>query len=96
LAAAHLQALELMVQADLALRRHEEAEYVARRIVGLEPLRESAYRLLVRALLAGGNRAQAQRVVAECRRVLRRDLGVLPSAETERCFSAVETEVRIG
>ena len=95
LAAAHLQALELTGQANLALGRYEEAEYVAQRIVGLEPLRESAYRLLVSALVAAGNRAQAQRVAVECRRMLRRDLGVVPSAETERCFSSVMPEMRV-
>jgi len=52
------------------------AAQVAAALVHAEPLRESAMRLLLTALLAEGNRAEARRALAEHRRLLRRELGV--------------------
>jgi DNA-binding SARP family transcriptional activator len=47
-----------------------------------EPLRESAHRVLIRAYLQEGNRAEAIRQYAGCRDVLRRELGIDPSPLT--------------
>ena len=52
------------------------AAEVAAALVHAEPLRESAQRLLLEALLAEGNRAEARRALDEHRRHLRRELGV--------------------
>jgi len=57
-------------------------------LVALEPLRESGYRLLIRALAASGNRAQAARVMAECRTALRA-VSLTPSTETLRVFADI-------
>ena len=78
-----LQALEAICDAELDQRRPDEAERVARRLIAADPLRESGYRGLMRALAAGGNPAQATRVMDECRSVLAA-VGASPSAETER------------
>jgi DNA-binding SARP family transcriptional activator len=45
-----------------------------------EPLRESAHRVLIKAHLAAGNRGAALRQFEQCRRVLREELGLEPSA----------------
>ena len=54
----------------------------ARSAIETDPYHEEGHRLLIRAELASGNRPGAVRAAAECRRLLRDDLGVDPSAET--------------
>ena len=44
---------------------------------------------IMRALAAGGNAAQAIRVMDDCRRRLRDEGGVVPSPETERVFLTI-------
>jgi DNA-binding SARP family transcriptional activator len=83
-----LQALEAITEAEIDRRRPEEAERVARRLIVEEPLRESGYRLLMRALAVGGNRAQASRVMDECRSALA-GAALSPSSETERVYREV-------
>lgn len=51
-----------------------------------EPLRESAHRALIRVHLAEGNRGEALRQYALCRRLLRERLGVEPSAQLDELF----------
>lgn len=52
------------------------AAQVAAVLVHAEPLRETAQRLLLEALLAEGNRAEAYRALDDHRRLLRRELGI--------------------
>jgi DNA-binding SARP family transcriptional activator len=54
---------------------------LALRSIALEPLRESAHRLVVEAHLAEGNVADAMRQFETFRRLLVEELGVEPSAE---------------
>ena len=83
-----LQSLEAIAEAELDRRRPDEAERVARRLIGVDPLRESGYRLLMRALAAEGNAGQASRVMDECRAALR-VAAISPSAETERVYREI-------
>jgi SARP family transcriptional regulator, regulator of embCAB operon len=85
LADIEVQALEAIADAELARGRPDEAERVARRLIAAAALRESGYRLLMRALAAEGNGAQASQVMAECRAALAL-AATTPSAETERVF----------
>jgi DNA-binding SARP family transcriptional activator len=57
--------------------------------VRLEPYRESAYQLLMRAHAAAGDRADALRAYEQCRRLLLAELGVGPSPETEAVYHAL-------
>lgn len=84
LAGVRLRALEAYAAAALHLDGTERAtaERASRELVGLAPYRESAYRLLMRALAAGGNGAEALRVYDGLVRRLRDDLGISPSAAT--------------
>jgi DNA-binding SARP family transcriptional activator len=84
-----LHALECSVEAELRRGNPADAEREAERLLRLDPLRESGYRLLMRALAAGGNAAQAVRVMETCRRTLRVEGGLVPSAETELVFRQV-------
>jgi hypothetical protein len=89
---AYLRALE--TRSAKCLWNHEERLAIqhAKEIITLEPFREAAYRLLMRAHAAMGNLAEALRVYEECRRLLQRELGVGPSPQTR----AVHEEVLRG
>jgi len=58
----------------------------AREAVTVEPLRETGYLRLMRLLRDQGNRTEALRVYEQCRTILRDELGVSPSAETESLY----------
>ncbi|WP_190273557.1 AfsR/SARP family transcriptional regulator [Crystallibacter crystallopoietes] len=58
----------------------EQAMEAARAATVIEPLRESAQRLLMQACLAEGNHAEALRLYQSFRIRLRREFGVAPSA----------------
>jgi len=64
---------------DVALKLAQEA-------VTIEPFRETGHQRLMRLLQDQGNRAEALRVYERCRRLLRDELGVSPSAETEALY----------
>ncbi|HEY7033075.1 MAG TPA: BTAD domain-containing putative transcriptional regulator [Thermomicrobiales bacterium] len=89
LADLRLHALECTVEAELLRGNPEIAEREAEHLLLLDPLRESGYRSLMRALAASGNAARAVRVMDDCRRRLSEEAGLAPSAETERVFQAV-------
>jgi len=86
------RAFELLTSADLERGRPEDAAASARQLVELDPLRESGYRLLMRALAANGDRGEAFRVMERCRQTLRDVAAVAPSPETERVFHEVTAE----
>ena len=58
----------------------------ATEMVELDPFRETAYQLLMRMHAAAGDRAAALRVFAKCRELLRDELGVSPSPQTEAVY----------
>ncbi len=84
LAEFRVRALECTVEAELGRGRHDLAETEAQALIALDPLRESGYRLLMRALAAGGNAVQATRVYADCCRALRDHVAATRSIETVR------------
>ncbi len=58
----------------------------ATEMVQLEPFRETTYQLLMRMHVAAGDRAEALRVFARCRELLRDELGISPSPQTEAVY----------
>jgi len=68
----------------LALRAAEEA-------VELEPYRETSYRALMRIHDRAGNRAEAVRVYVRLERLLARELGTRPAAETDALMHELAT-----
>jgi two-component SAPR family response regulator len=74
-----LHALDALARRLLDSGRVAEAVDAASCSLGMEPLRESAVRLLVSAHLASGNVCEAQRIVERYRVNIRRELGVAPS-----------------
>lgn len=84
----HVRALEAYGAAALGLGSTElpAAREAGRALVRIAPLRESGYRLLMRALATEGNPAEALRVYEILRITLRDELGVNPSEPTERIY----------
>lgn len=60
-----------------------------RQLVRLDPLRETGYQILMQALAAQGNSAEALRVYADLCEVLRDELGVSPSAPIEAVYQSL-------
>jgi SARP family transcriptional regulator, regulator of embCAB operon len=89
LAAALIRALDCRVEALAANNELELALSHAREVVRLEPYRESGYRRLMRMLDRKGDRAEAIRVYLECGRLLKQELGVSPSDETEALYREI-------
>jgi DNA-binding SARP family transcriptional activator len=83
---AQVHALECTIAAELARGHAALAERQAEQLVALVPLREAGHRLLMEALLAGGNPGQAVLAYRRCERLLRERVGVAPSGEMERLY----------
>jgi DNA-binding SARP family transcriptional activator len=83
-----LRALECIAESSLELGPNEleSAKRSGRDLVRLAPHRESGYRLLMRALAAEGNDAEALGVYEGLRVRLREDLGVAPSRPTQDLY----------
>jgi len=60
-----------------------------RRLVRLAPLRESGHQVLMQALAREGNVAEALKVYGDLQVVLREELGVSPSATSQRVFESL-------
>jgi SARP family transcriptional regulator, regulator of embCAB operon len=86
---AHLRALLVVAAAWCAKGHGELAVAAAREAVTLAPFRESAHRALMRAHLVAGDRAEAVRAYEHLRGVLRDELGIDPSRETEAVYLEV-------
>jgi SARP family transcriptional regulator, regulator of embCAB operon len=84
-----VRALDCRVDALAANHELELALTHAREVVRLEPYRESSYRRLMRMLDRTGERAEAVRVYQDFGRLLKRDLGVAPSDETEALYREI-------
>ena len=81
-----LRALQCLVTVSAHNNETLLAIQHASEMVQLEPFRETAYQLLMRMHAAAGDRAEALRVFARCRELLRDELGVSPSPQTEAVY----------
>jgi DNA-binding SARP family transcriptional activator len=85
-----VRALECLAAVARTNAEHPLAVQLARELVELEPFRETGWQALMRAHAAGGNRAEALRAYADCKKLLADELGAAPSPETE----AIARELR--
>lgn len=76
-----LHALEALVGGLTAARRFGEATAAAGAAVRADPLRESAHGALIRVHLAEGNQSEALRAFDRFSRLLRADLGLVPTPQ---------------
>jgi DNA-binding SARP family transcriptional activator len=84
-----VRALEVRGGVALACGDPAGAATDAEALLDLDPYRESAYALLMRAHVAGGNPAHALAAYERLRTRLAEDLGTQPSAATEAVFLEV-------
>ncbi len=82
-----LHTLEWLCDRLSAAGRHGQAIQAGLAAVAGEPLRESAWRALIRAHLAEGNRNEALRCQRSFRRMLADELGAAPTAAFDRLFA---------
>ena len=75
-----LHALERLARALSASGRYADAIQAALIAIALEPLRETAHHTLIEIHLSEGNWSEARRQFQRCRRLLKAELGVEPSA----------------
>lgn len=80
--------LETLSAARLLLGDHEGALAAADEVIAVDPYRESAHRLAIRAHLAAGNVGAGLRAYQRCRDLLADDLGISPSADTQALRTA--------
>ncbi len=81
--------LERLARGQLAARAWDQAAVTARRWLGLDPLHEPAHRLLMEVLARSGESAAALAEYRDCVRILDRELGVAPLAETTDLAEAI-------
>ena len=86
LRAQQLRALQCLVTVSAGNHEPLLAIQHAIEIVALDPFKETAYQLLMKMHAAAGDRAEALRVFAKCRQLLRDELGVSPSPQTEAVY----------
>jgi DNA-binding SARP family transcriptional activator len=77
----HLRAMEAAAEAAIEEKQPHSALNLALAAAAADPLRESAHRLVIRALLADGNVGAARRHFDFVQDILREQLGIAPSAQ---------------
>jgi DNA-binding SARP family transcriptional activator len=78
-----LHALEALAERFLDVHKYSQAVEAALAAVWVEPLRESAHRLLIRVHAAEGNWSEALSQYQRYRRLVHRELHVLPTDQME-------------
>jgi DNA-binding SARP family transcriptional activator len=84
-----LAAVELRIDADLALGRHDELVGELEALVAEHPLRERLRRHLMTALYRSGRQAEALDAYRDARRTLVDELGIEPSAALQELERAI-------
>lgn len=84
-----LRAIDCVTEACAANGEMGLALKNAREAIALEPFRETGYQRLMRLHAACGNRAEALLVYEECLQLLKAELGICPTHETEALRSQI-------
>jgi DNA-binding SARP family transcriptional activator len=83
------RALLVLSAVSIRNREHELAIQHAADVLSAEPFDEMACQALMRAHAVAGNRAEALRVYATCRKLFRDELGAEPSEQTAAVFLSI-------
>jgi DNA-binding SARP family transcriptional activator len=86
------RALLVLSTASVRNGEHELGIQHAADALAAEPFDETACQALMRAHAAAGNRAEALRVYANCRKLFREELGAEPSTQTTSAFLKILRE----
>jgi DNA-binding SARP family transcriptional activator len=84
-----LAAVELRIEADLALGRHDQLIAELEALVAEQPLRERLHGFLMTALYRSGRQAEALDVYRDARQALVDELGIEPGAALEELQRAI-------
>ncbi|MGK5682719.1 ATP-binding protein [Actinoplanes sp. URMC 104] len=90
------QAVEGRIEAELRTRPSAGAVDELRALLDAEPLREHAWALLMRSLVAGGRPAEALTAYESVRRLLAEELGADPSAELVALHASILRDTAAG
>ncbi len=85
----YLAALETLAGLYAAQRKLRQAVERYQRLLGQDPFREAGHRELMRCYYRAGDRAAAIRQYQDCASMLREELGLSPSAETEALYRQI-------
>ena len=82
-------ALEQLTDLQLETRRYDDALTSAKKLQRFDPLHETAYRRLMQAYAALGDRAAALRVHHTCATTLQQELGIEPTPATQTVHTQI-------
>ncbi len=82
----YVRLLETLAKAALKAEDWSRSLHYAQRILRDDPFREDVHAMLMRAHAALGNRVAVREQYEELRRLLREELGVEPTGETQRVY----------
>ncbi|HEX8633499.1 MAG TPA: BTAD domain-containing putative transcriptional regulator [Pyrinomonadaceae bacterium] len=85
----HLRMLEVLAVAAQKNEEWSRSLQLAQQILGDDQFREDVHCMIMRAHAALGNRAAVKEQYEQLRRVLRKELGVEPAAETQKIFKGL-------
>lgn len=87
-----LTALARLADAHFGLANYEQALSYAIRLLGIDPCREDAHRMAMRAYVRLGARAQALRQYTTCRQILADEFDATPEPATEQLFALLRLD----
>lgn len=87
-----LTALARLADAHFRLADYDRALCSAHRLLAVDPCREDAHRIVMRAHVRLGSRAQALRQYDLCRLILRNEYDAVPEPATERLFDLIRSD----
>lgn len=87
-----LTTLARLADAHFELANYEQALDNAVRLLSVDPCREDAHRMVMRAHVRMGYRAQALRQYELCRLILRNEFDVVPEPATERLLHLIRSD----
>jgi DNA-binding SARP family transcriptional activator len=85
----YIDALDRLSRIQLSVGRLDDCIATAHRMLGIDPCREDAHRLLMRCYASRGRFYQAVRQYEFCCRMLKRTLEVEPAPETTLLYRAI-------
>lgn len=91
-----LNAMEGLTDSFIVRGRFDDGEQYARRQLEIDPLREPAYRQLMKVLYYSDRRAEALKLYQECIRILEEELSAQPSEATASLANAVRDGTLAG
>ncbi|OBB09183.1 hypothetical protein A5731_09835 [Mycolicibacterium conceptionense] len=87
-----LATLARLADAHFELANYEQALAYAARLLEVDPCREDAHRMTMRACVRMGARSQALRQYSVCRRLLADEFDAVPEPATEQLFAVIRTD----